>query len=378
MHRQILTAVLLLAVSAGTPVPASAAATVYVATFEGVFEVDTASGDRKLVSGWGPDGENLLGSGLSQSPGSLELGPDGKVAYGMTPNALLRIDLETGDRTVVSATEELRDSAQADKAFGPRGEGPAEEDLFTDRPAVWDDFVLEPANGRAVVLDRYGGLWAIDLDSGDRRLLGDKAIQEVTERSTTPRIEPTREAGRVLLLINSIWSMSVDSVEGRLHHDGDTRDAASDSLNWISDCKGFAYAPQQDRAALLCGGIVMPVSLHDLPWDITTNFVLGVDPLDGERAMIAGPDHGEGLAFWNDKVAGPGSAIAWDRGADRILILPDMARCSDSPLVAIDPDTGDREILSFKGQCNDRAPDIPARGAGPRLMDGAIAVAAGK
>lgn len=372
MRRGILIAILLLAGPMGA---ASASETVYVSTLGGIFKVDTATGDRTLVSGWGLDGEKLLGSGpADQPPGSLELGPDGKVAYGMTPGALLRIDLETGDRTLVSAAETLHDSSQADKAFGPRGEGPAEEDLFADRGPVWDDFVLDVANGRAVVLEELGGpLWAIDLDSGDRRRLWGKRVRKVTERPSD-NIEPAATPDRVLLFKRSIWSASLESATAERLHNGETTDAAGDSLNWIG-CQHFAVDPERERAALLCGGVTMPVSLHDLPWEITDNFVLGVDLRDGERTMIAGPDRGSGFAFWDQDVTAPGSAIAWDGAADRILILPEMGHCTGSPLVAIDPDTGDRRILSFKGQCNDRVPDIPTRGSGPRLNSGAIAVA---
>lgn len=343
-----------------------------VSTAEGIFVVDPESGDRRLLSGHGAPGpgeEELVGEGPALYPDRLEIDPGAGVAYGLVQYGLLRIDLESGDREVVSAPEGFRDAYG--NRFGPRGTGP-ETDLFADRRESTRDLALDLANRRALLLDMFGGLWAIDLDSGDRSRLLEDPVPEVRSGFAKVEMAPGRNA--LLVFDGSLRAVSPESGAVTLLHDGGIGDAGPKSLNWLG-CPDLDYDPKGDRAFLLCSSVMTPVSLHGLSYDISANFVVAIDPVASAKAMISGPDRGEGLAFPDPEVADPGdSNIALDRAGRRVLILPAVIGCNGSPLVAVDLAGGDRRVVSFRGQCREEAPELPQKGSGPRLVSGKVTV----
>ncbi|ETX08284.1 MAG: hypothetical protein ETSY2_06290 [Candidatus Entotheonella gemina] len=288
-------------------------------SYPAIFRVNRVTGDRTIISGCEqtPLGcpETPIGNGPElRTPRGLVIEASGHfVVLSQVSNAVLRVDPETGDRTVISGCTA--------PIFGcpenPLGSGPP-----LDRPVA----VALEASGMFLVLDKGLGLIRIDPSTGDRtvlaEMLSDTAPDLLGVRDLA--VEPTD----AVVVADGIQRSLI-----RVARDGNTRQVISDissgddppldrPVDMTRDVNGF-YVVLNDRAS------------HAI--------MIRVDPLTGTRNVISDCADG-GLEIGCD-VIGEGPRISLPV-AIAVESSNDLVVGNRSQIYRVDSVSGDRAILS--------------------------------
>ena len=296
-----------------TAQPFAARLLVTEATADALMEVDIATGDRRIVSGAGVGSGPALSSllGLAEEPGGAVL------VVERSADLILRVDPRTGARTVVSG--------------GGTGSGPALVDpidlvvetdgsiLVSVAGATVSVLRVDPASGNRALIASISGAGEahLALEASGALLATDAGLQGVR------RIYPSTGA------VTTVSGSGVGS--GQL----------------IAAPAGIAVAP---------GGTIVVL-------DAAAEVVLTVDPETGDRSVVSNasdPTHGLPPEFDSEQVCAGACA-------PRGLAVPQagVALVGDAGTAALDPrdailwvDTtgGDRTIVSYR-----------YRGHGPQL-----------
>lgn len=303
--------------------------------------VDPASGERALVSDFGNPTQGPPGfgpTGLAQeSAGTVlvvDVGQDG------TKGVLFRVDLGSGVRTLVS---DFRDDSQG---------------ALVSRPVA---LALEPG-GTALVADegevkaRRGGLFRVDLGSGERTVLTDFEVTSQGPAAGPPAGVAVEASGTILVVDRDGGTefqgalLRVDPVSGQRTPVSDFDDAAQGVLG--RSPTGLAVEP--DGKVLVIDPpdariIMVAIDPGDDPKQL-----LRVDPNRGSRALVSDFSndsqgalgaHPQGVALEPD-----GSILVIDPGLQD-LSLQDPG-LQHRALFRIDPVSGRRTLLSDFGDPN--------------------------
>lgn len=254
--------------------------------------VDLDTGDRTLISGPERGSGPALGN-----PKDVALDPAGNRALitDWVLGGLVAVDLATGDRTLVSTPA---------TANGPTLELP-------------DGVSLDAAQGRALLVDRMRGvLLAVDLDTGERTLLAGDSLGSGHELRTPNALAMDEAARRVI--VGDLGGAALVAV-----------DLATGARTVISsDTVGDGPSLGTIEAVAVNwrdGGIVVANAFDDL--------LMAVDPATGARTVISGGDVGDGPAL-----TAPQHMIL-DPDADRAFVAVSAG------VLAVDLDTGDRTLV---------------------------------
>lgn len=263
---------------------------------DAIVEIDLATGDRRVVS------SDLIGAGPEYAvPNDLHL-LDPSTAW-VTDNgldAVLRVDLTTGDRTVWS------------------GEG-----VGTGPAYRWPRGVAEGPDGTVLVVDSELGAFFVVDEAGNRTL------PELT-RAGSPRTH--RQPQQLVLEGGTAWV--VDDLRDAL-----IRFVPGEETTVVSDVDHGAGE-----------ALVRPVSLatHEGAWwvlDPGLGALVQVDPATGDRTAVSSATVGQG------PLLDDGIAVAV-QGRRSFVVLGG----AEPAVVEIDLATGDRRLWSGRGL-----------GAGPTL-----------
>ncbi|MEM9177745.1 MAG: hypothetical protein AAGC67_21245 [Myxococcota bacterium] len=298
---------------------------------ESVFRIDPATGDRSILSGLNGDCSAEIGAGSSLNDiEGLTLDENGTILVGDGDGGdgarLLAIDPMDGDRTVVSGCLSPVSSFSCGPGGADRGTGP-DLPFYADLAVVDADAaalsILQP--GDVVVRTSLPGCG------------GESALVQI-ERTSGDRIPLTGQ-------------------------DAACRSLGSGPL--LYGVNGTVVAPDgQVYVANVSFGPSGPAQLQ----------ILAVDPDTGDRSVVSGCAEIAPLAptFCVGGFVGAGALLAdvddltiqtMPFGAFEILARAKYAGCADESVVAIDPTTGDRSVVSGPfGVC---API----GTGPALLD---------
>ena len=306
-----------------------------------LFVVDPASGERALVSDFGNPIQGPLRfspTGLAQESAGTVLVVD--VGRGGSEAGLFRVDLGSGVRTLVS---DFRKGS-----LGPLIRTPVA-------------FALEPG-GTALVADegevkaRRGGLFRVDLASGERTVLTD--FEDVSQGPAAgPPGGVVVEASGTILVVDRDGGtkfrgalLRVDPVSGQRTPVSDFGDAAQGMLG--RSPTGLAVEP--DGKVLVIDPpdariIMVAIDPGDDP-----NKLFRVDPNTGSRALVSDfgeasqgirAEHPQGVALEPD-----GSILVIDPGLqDPSLQDAGLLDPSIGALFRIDPVSGIRTLLSDFG-----------------------------
>jgi hypothetical protein len=273
----------------------------------GLVSIDLASGLRTIIP-------NTISAPPSMAfdrlvmPSSIVLEANGTHALVLDrsgPAAILRVNLATGARTVVSG----------------RGFPNTQNELGNNAMAMSVDLV----NGRAYVLSRYPDtIYSVDLATGIRTVLSDATTPNGVAMFPNPMtlgIEPARNR----LLVGdqgappnggfSIYTVALDTgVRDILS--SDTVPNANNPLTYVG---GFAI--DGDRAL---------VTQHQ------SSSIVAVDLVTGSRTIHSGPGVSSGAAFEQPRV------LALDAVNGRLFVADSQLR----GLFSVDIATGNRTIVS--------------------------------
>ena len=100
-------------------------------------------------------------------------------------------------------------------------------------------------------------------------------------------------------------------------------------------------------------GLVQEISGYLLVGDQPSATIFRVNPNSGDRAVVSGPDRGDGPPF-----TGRIKQFALDSYGNLLLVVGSVSQGGDGRVFRIDPANGDRTVVSG-----------PEMGEGPRLMD---------
>ncbi|HIF41834.1 MAG TPA: hypothetical protein EYQ74_12135 [Planctomycetes bacterium] len=268
-----------------------------------LIEVDLTTGVRGLLSDWGAVGKGA-GPILPYETG-LAVSADGTTAYltDAVLDALVRIDLATGDRTIISD-----DVTGSGPILGtPVG-------IYLDEPLT-----------RALIADyALDALFKIDLATGDRTIVSDELLG--AGDLTKPRdlaYDPV--ADRVFLTDYGIGGENskvvvVDITTGGLTVISDNATGAGDPLY---KPRGLVWDASRARILVLNQELASLVS---------------VDPSTGDRSPFSDVGVGEGGGF-----IGQWGAVRLDAANNR-LICGDPGNSLGGSLIEVDLTTGDRSI----------------------------------
>lgn len=317
-------------------------------SFGDLFEVDLASGDRTLLAsdalGGGPDLTGATGLALLSGSGRA------LIAHGVL-DSLLAVHLASGERAVVS---------------GPSvGLGqPFSNPYAVAAPAGLDQaFVVDRALGQLIAVqlksghrrvicspEPFGGkgdLTGLDLDPGSNRalltddgwnaLLGialDSGDAQVLFRAGYGEGPP---AGVMFGLIVDPWApRRVLAVQHAPKNEVHALDLVSGERSLVSAegvGAGAPFAGAEDLAA-----DIFAASPRLLVVDSSASTLVAVDPATGDRSVLSGPGVGSGPAF-----EGPhGVALDPVQARNRALVMDTLG----GALIAVDLSTGDRSVIS--------------------------------
>ena len=276
--------------------------TAYVpdSTLDVVFSIDLTNDTRSILS------DSSVGSGPVETGMWVMRG----IAFDRSRDRLIMPNWDTD--TVVAI--DLASANRSVLANSSVGTGPV--------PTFPGKLVVDAENNRAVMTDlNLFGLYAVDLDTGDRTILSDS----VSVGSGPVFIAPAdvvvdTAANRAVVLDSSLGLLAVDLMTG-------DRSVVSDSTTGSGPLFGFADGFEIDKSTEI--GYVV---------DDGGKAVYSVDIVTGDRAILSnntGTGVGPVINFPND--------IKLDVANNRALILN---RGSFKNLMAVDLTTGDRTILS--------------------------------
>ena len=100
-------------------------------------------------------------------------------------------------------------------------------------------------------------------------------------------------------------------------------------------------------------GLVREISGQLIVGDQPSATIFRVDPNSGDRAVVSGPDRGDGPPF-----TGRIKQFALEADGNLLLVVGSVSQGGEGRIFRIDPNSGDRAVVSG-----------PEMGEGPRLMD---------
>lgn len=275
-----------------------------------LLEVNLTSGDRSIIV----DPETRLATGPAfskvhgitlDSANNRVLVVDGEFG----PNALLELDLDTGNRSVIS---------DADTGAGTPF-------LFLE------DVVTDTANNRALVLDiRLDALLAVDFSTGDRRVISDPITGTGPGFNRPLDMDLDTAKNRVLVVDTALaLLMEIDLVNG-------DRRVISGENRGDGPLLGFPM------------GVVLAANNHALVVDRTLNTLLDIDLNSGDRRAISGGDDDESIIGNGDNFQRLAGGLVLDAANNRAIVA-DGGNTGRRALWTVDLATGDRKILSEVG-----------------------------
>jgi hypothetical protein len=270
-------------------------------TVDAIYAIDFATGDRTVLSdsgvGAGDDGTNLWGvRGIA-----LDRARDRLVLTNSQSQALLAVDLSSGDRSFISSAS--------------IGSGP----IFTFPGRL----VVDGGNNRAVLPDgNVNGLFAVDLDSGDRTILSN-GIGAGPAFDFAQDVDVDAAGEGAIVLDSSLGLFDVDLVTG-------DRSIISDAMTGSGPLWAFPDGVEVD----LAGGVAYVVDDGDTAL-YTASLATGDRTIFSDNAGIG---TGPSISFPND--------LKLDIADNRALIVN---RGAGPNLMAVDLTSGDRTILSGAG-----------------------------
>jgi DNA-binding beta-propeller fold protein YncE len=316
---------------------------------DALLRVDLVTGDRAILSGEG------AGTGPRFShPLALALEPDERFAYVADTglDALFRVDLTSGDREILSD--------------GSGGTGP--DILF---PSALD---IDPARGSAMIADRgHDALLVVDPDTGGRTAFARASVGSgpTLEASTEVAFDTTGH--RALVIADGRDAvMEVDLARGEralVWHSSSESDVLLDSSSLLSldvrEQRAWAFDYETDtlyEIDLRTGRVTVvtspsigvgpllrtavavgrdPVHGGLLVVDRWNEALLSVDPITGDRTVVSDELHGVGQGFRNLE-----PVLAIDIVRRRAFLIDRKNSGGYFELVAVDLSTGDRTVVS--------------------------------
>ncbi|MGL6161659.1 hypothetical protein [Microbulbifer sp.] len=192
---------------------------------KGIFAVDPDTGDRTIISGNDLDnGGALIGSGpeIQRPEGiALDAGNNRALLVDGGNDALIAIDLETGDRAVLSG-------ADPDNAGALVGAGPGFGDI--------ESVVVDSVNHRALIPDFSNSMViAVDLASGDRSVILGLSPESgsllgegpAVDSPTLASLDPEKDLLFVLNAGDAVMAIDLQSGERVVFSDGPQLNAGS-------------------------------------------------------------------------------------------------------------------------------------------------------
>ena len=272
-------------------------------TVDAVFAIDLADGTPMVLadssSGNGPLETGMWGMrGLTYDSDGARL-----VMPNWETDVVIGIDVASASRSVIASSS--------------IGTGPI--------PTFPGGVVIDADNRRAILTDQnLPGLYAVDLDTGDRTVLADNAGTGAGPAFSAPAdVFVDAANNRATVLDSALGLLQVDLATGN-------RSVLSDSTTGTGPEFGYADGL----------GIDLEADTGYVVDDGSSTQVIKVDLSTGDRSILSDNVVGTGrqISFPND--------IALDLANNRALILN---RGSFEDLMAIDLATGDRTVISGSG-----------------------------
>lgn len=268
-----------------------------------LLRIDPVTGERSLLfddaRGSGPTPNGNAANGAASL--AVDAANDDLILGSESTDSILRIDVGTGDRELVS---------------GPgTGNG---DDFLTIR-----DIALDPAGNRVLVIDEdNAALMAADLATGDRSIISGAGTGDGPVFDAPAALAADLDNGRVFVADGGIEAIAaVELTTGE-------RTILSDSSNAgppIENPTGVALDRDGDRLLVTDQGTS----------SATENELIAVDLATGERTLVSGFMAGGGDTEFFIQVLD----LVLVEGANRAIIT------SGSTFYSVDLATGDRSIL---------------------------------
>lgn len=336
----------------------SSNARLYGVGTQGLFTVDLDSGDRSIIS------DTNIGSGIAiDTPTAIALdGVNNRVLVAQSSNSdsqgrgLIEIDLSTGDRRVVSSLEtgsglgvsNVIDIAldtqnnrvlltsidlasnflSIDLESGNRSLALPRFSIGSGNNIITPEAItIDSVNNRSLVTDtRQGGLFAVDLDSGDRTVISisSEALGEAFGSgvffSRINGITLDANDNRAILVGDDIFGrclvISVDLNSG-------DRTIVSGENNGEGPLLILARGIDLDRA-----------NNRAIVVDSLLDSMIAVDLTSGDRTILSGENVGSGSPFLVPY------DVALDHARNRAIVADNVS------ILSVDLDNGNRTIIS--------------------------------
>ncbi|WP_108126556.1 hypothetical protein [Saccharospirillum mangrovi] len=269
-----------------------------------LLTVDLTTGKRELLS----DNTTSNSSNAFSGPAAIVLDDRTGLAQpralvlDSSSRRLLAVDLNTGERTVVSANNAANN-----------GENPF------NSPS---DMVLDAANDRVLVIDKnLKKILAVALDTGKRTVLASYTDDELGPNHTSPKIALDSNTNRVWAIAGDIRKLLAVDLHSGEHIRLLDRTGASDS-NVFAQTNGLAFDATNQR-------ILVASPAHGA--------LYSVDVTNGERSTVS-------AAFVPDEVLTLMSplTVTFDQPNNRTLVFENSLKA----LLSVDLVTGERTVLS--------------------------------
>lgn len=303
-----------------------------------LYAVDLDSGDREVIA------DSSTGSGPSLwTAQGLALHPTAGLAYVPvdTPPALLEVDLATGARRVVSDAD--------------TGSGAAIDDYSG---AAWD-----PGRGAVLVVDQDAlALVAIDPATGNRTVVSGGGVGDgpdltwVLELRVHDGTAYLREVGPGNVYVvdlatgnRTLVQSDYDAYETRGFGLDSARNRAilSDTVRDRVVAVDLVTGAQTAISTIAAGDGPVFQLLHGLSdmdyhaarhtlYAVTSIYMVAIDPDTGDRTIVSSLERGVGPRLRSAGI------VRVDPARDRLLATDDL----DAAILAVDPDTGDRTVLT--------------------------------
>jgi len=300
-------------------------------TSDALIRVDPATGDRTVVSGCADATcTTLVGTGAALAfPRAIFFESSTQVLVGNGDlddlnniQTLFRVDIATGDRTVVSSS----------LAGSEVGTGP-----ISDLDTIFD--VILDANGDILIADtQIDTIFRVDPVTGDRTVLSSNTVGTGPTMSFPGDMVLEADGNIVITEGSNDQVLRVDPVTGN-------RTIVSSSLVGTPVGTGIDFAN--------LGGITLTADGTILVVDEGAQAVISVDPSTGDRVEVSGPLVGTGPALVNTY------SVNVDATGTIFVANGSLG------LMQIDPLTGDRVVLSSSDGTNSVGSGIPT----PNLRD---------
>jgi hypothetical protein len=259
-----------------------------------LYEIDVQTGNQLIVSAAGTDG-------IFFNNGEMEIDVANGLIYIFDGLRIGSIDMDNGSRAVIS------DNSDAGPDFGA--------------PNTFLAF-----NGGRLFANIGDAVVEVDLATGDRAVISDNTSADPDFISVQGLIaDVSNGVLYVAELRGELFAVDIDTGSRSVR-------SASDYVNnlWFEQGFDMQFDAVNSRALIsMChsGGPGL----------------LAIDLSDGTRSRLLPPDRG----------AGPGlvspSRMAMDPARNRLLALSRTSSSQLRSIVAVDPDTGDRQIISSPG-----------------------------